>query len=622
MKGASNSGEGSSGPPDTEQPTSRLAVLEPALWQRLNEADSIDELAAAWLALQCRMIPGADRGLVRVVQGTELRTFGNWPEQGAVLTDLLKTADLAVAERRAVARGTRGAPGSVALPVNIGDTIVAVVALGVVDAGKDEMRAAIRQLQWGAAWLRDHLRRQQSASASAQLDRSRVTIDLIATILEHDRYSVAMTAAATDLAMRLDCSRVSIGFVRSGNARVAAISHTAQFGRRMNLVRLIGNAMDEAIDQRAILLHPNPSDEPVAILAHEELLHEQADGYVLTIPLFVVDAFIGAITFERPAGLPFDRATVELADVVATAIGPILDEKRRNDRWIGVKIWESFVTQVKRLLGPGHIARKLAVAGALIVGVFFYFAHDTYRVSSDAQLDGAERRQIVSPYDGYLQSADVRAGETVKAGTVLAALDDRDLVLERLRWETEQQEHQIELDQALAARQPANANAARSRIGQADAQIKLIDEQIARTRFVAPFDGLVISGDQSQRIGSAISRGEVLFEIAPLAGYRVVIEVDERQIADIAPGQSGEVVFGALPDQPFDMVVDKVVPVAVVLNGRNAFRVEAHLTETSDSLRPGMIGVGKIEIGDRRLIEIWTRPLLQWIELTAWRLFG
>ncbi len=621
MDGASNSGEGSSEAPDT-RPAGRLAVLEPALWQRLNEAQSIDELALAWLALQCRMIPGVDRGLVRIERGGTFETLCNWPEQGAVLTDLLKTADLAVGDRRAVARGGRGAAGSVALPVMIGNSIAAVVALGVTGGGRDEMRDAIRQLQWGAAWLRDQLRRQHAETASAQLDRSRVTIDLIATILEHERFAVAVTAAATDLAMRLDCSRVSIGFVRSGTAHVAAISHTARFGRRMNLVRLIGNAMDEAIDQRAIILHPDPADEPIATLAHAELLREQGDGAVLTVPLFVVDAFIGAITFERPPGSPFDRTTVELADVVTTAIGPILEEKRRNDRWIGIKLWESVATQIKRLLGPGHVGRKLATAAAIALGAFFYFAHDTYRVSADAQLDGAERRQIVSPYEGYLQSADVRAGETVEAGAVLAALDDRDLVLERLRWETQRQQYQIELDQALANRQPAAANAARSRIAQAEAQTRLIDEQIARTRFVAPFDGLVISGDQSQRIGSAIARGEVLFEIAPLTGYRVIIEVDERQIADIAPGQAGEVIFSALPNQPFDFVVDKIVPIAQARDGRNTFRVEAHLTEASATLRPGMIGVGKVDIEDRRLIDIWMRPVIEWAQLTAWRLLG
>ena len=159
------------------------------------------------------MIAGVDRGLVRIERGGQVETLCNWPEQGAVLTDLLKTAELALGDQRAVARGTRGTPGSIAVPITLDGKIVAIVALGMVDADKDVLRDAIRQLQWGAAWLRDQLRRQTANAESAQLDRLRVAVDTIATILEHERFSVAVTAAATDLAMRLECSRVSIGFV-------------------------------------------------------------------------------------------------------------------------------------------------------------------------------------------------------------------------------------------------------------------------------------------------------------------------------------------------------------------------------------------------------------------------
>ncbi len=67
-------------------------------------------------------------------------------------------------------------------------------------------------------------------------------------------------------------------------------------------------------------------------------------------------------------------------------------------------------------------------------------------MNANAQLDGAERRQVVSPYDGYLQSAAIRAGQAVKQGDLLASLDDRDLVLEKLRWDTERQQHQLEYD--------------------------------------------------------------------------------------------------------------------------------------------------------------------------------
>src|SRR5690606_28774367 len=123
--------------------------------------------------------------------------------------------------------------------------------------------------------------------------------------------------------------------------------------------------------------------------------------------------------------------------------------------------------------------------------------------------------------------------------------EDRELSLERLRWVTERQQHQFEYDRALAAQERANINIVRSQIEQADAQIRLIDEQIARTRLVAPFDGLVVAGDLSQRIGASVTRGETLFELSPLSGYRVVITVGERDVGTLAAGQPGEVVFAS-----------------------------------------------------------------------------
>lgn len=602
-------------------PFGRLEVLEPALWRRLTDAQTLGDGAAAWLVLQCRQIPGADRGIVRINAAAGLVTLCNWPESGMVLTDLNKTADLAATDLRAVARGSGDTP-TIALPIVIDGAVAAVVALGLSSAGKDEMRNAIRQLQWGVGWLRDALRRERGSAEGIQLDHSRTTIDLIATILEHERFATAVMAAATDLAMRFDCARVSIGFVLGGSARIAAISHTAQFGKRMNLVRSIGAVMDEAIDQRSVVLYPAPADEPVATFAHADLSREHHGGQVLTVPLFVVDAFIGAMVFERGHGHEFSADAIKLADVIAASIGPILEEKRRNDRWLIVKAGESLVNQVKRLTGPGHVVRKLVVVGILALIAFCAVARDTYRVNADAQLEGTVRRAVVSPYDGYLRDATVRAGDVVTAGELMAELDDRDLVLERLRWDTERRQHQLEYDQALAARQPATVNVIRSQIDQADAQISLIDEQIARTRFIAPFDGLVISGDLSQRIGSSVNRGEVLFEVAPLTGYRVVMQVDEHQIAQIEPGQTGEVLFGALPDQPFRIVIDKIIPVAQSREGHNMFKVEGHLVETSERLRPGMIGVGKVVIGERPLIDIWTLPAIEWARLNLWRWLG
>jgi len=607
----------------------QVSSLEPALWKRLADATSLADAARPWLTLQCQLIAGASRGLV-LVAGEAPNSFESaayWPEGSGHSAGLAATAELALRERRGVANGE--APGQasldpagishVAFPILMGADLRGAVAVTIRGGRPDDVRDALRQLQWGAAWLRDKLRQDQNTQKDRLLDRSRAALDLLGGALDHSGYKAAAMATVTSLAVRAGCSRVSLG-VQSGRAvAVKVISHTAQFGRQMNLVSLLGAAMDEALDQRGIVIYPSPPEMLVATSAHEELSRAQQDSQVLTIPLLVADRFVGAMTFERASDVPFDSTTIEMLELAASVVGPVLEEKRLNDQWIVMKVWESLKRQIVRLIGPGYFARKIAVIAAIGAALSLAFLQGDFRVKGDAQIEALARRAVVAPYDGFIKDASARAGDTVEEGKTLASLEDRDLLLERLKWVTERQQHLYEYDKALATRQPAAINVIRAQIDQADAQIKLIDEQISRTQLRAPIQGLVVAGDLSQLIGAAVQRGQVLFEVAPLDSYRVVLDVDEREIGLIEPGQSGELVVTALPNETLAFTVNKITPLAEARSGRNVFRVEGRLEADLTRLRPGMEGVGKIEIGSRNQAWIWLHPMLDWWRVWSWR---
>jgi len=134
----------------------------------------------------------------------------------------------------------------------------------------------------------------------------------------------------------------------------------------------------------------------------------------------------------------------------------------------------------------------------------------------------------------------------------------------------------------------------------------------------APFAGVVVSGDLSQQLGGPVRRGQVLFEVAPLKAYRLVLQVDEGEIIDLKPGQKGSLVLGAIADAQFPFTVERITPVTTAREGRNFFRVEGLLDYASERLRPGMEGVGKIQVDERKLIWIWTHRMMDWLRLTLW----
>jgi len=145
-----------------------------------------------------------------------------------------------------------------------------------------------------------------------------------------------------------------------------------------------------------------------------------------------------------------------------------------------------------------------------------------------------------------------------------------------------------------------------------------VRQQLSRTRLVAPIDGVVIKGDLSQTLGAPVQRGDALLTLAPREQYRLIVEVDERDIADIRPGQTGQLALSSLPSDTLALVVERVTPVSSVRDGRNVFDVEARLTSAAPELRPGLQGIAKIDAGEQSLAWIWTHRFTDWLRLAWW----
>jgi RND family efflux transporter MFP subunit len=398
------------------------------------------------------------------------------------------------------------------------------------------------------------------------------------------------------------------------------MSHSAQFGKKTNLVRSIEAAMEEALDQGTPVVYPADADSLDQITrAHGELAAQSGAGAICSVPLVAGDEVRGALTLEREGDRPFDWRAVELCEAIAAMAGPMLDVRRRDDRLIFLKLFDSLSQQLAQLLGPHKVALKLGAFAALAILVFLTFAKGDHRVTANTILEPAVKRAAVAPFNGYIAEAPLRAGDLVREGELLVALDDRELRLEHRKWFSRKEQLTKQYRKALADRDAAQVRILSAEVAQAGAQLDLLDDQLSRTRIQAPFDGIVVTGDLSQQLGAPAEKGQVLFEVAPLDAYRVVLQVDERDVAAVAAGQSGNLLLSAFPDAPVRFTVQKVTPVTQTEEGLNYFRAEAQLEDAPERLRPGMEGVGKIEVGRRRLVWIWTHSVIDWVRVKLWR---
>jgi RND family efflux transporter MFP subunit len=450
--------------------------------------------------------------------------------------------------------------------------------------------------------------------------RVKLILQLVGTFLMQRDFRDAAMALVTDVASQLGCDRVTLASLERGRLRVEAVSHASQFDARSNLLTATVGAMTEALDQGEAVVHPTEREERLVVTqAHAELAQLAGGAAVASFPLMHNGHAVGALTLERAQGARFDAQTIELVEGLAGMLGPLVELQRARHQSLPAHAAQSALDLRARLFGPRHGGFKLGAAALVLLAVFLAFAKGAYRVGADARIEGEIQRAITAPFQGYVREAVARAGDAVKQGQIMARLDDRDLRVERARLGSQREQLAQQYRDAMARQERSQVRIVSAQIAQAEAQIALLDEQLARTEVSAPFDGVVVSGDLTQALGAPLERGQVMFEVAPLDAYRIVLQVGEQDIADVRVGQAGELALTPMPGERYPLKVVKITPVSTAKDGRNVFRVEAELAARDGArLRPGMEGVAKVDVDERRLASIWTRRLTDWLALKSW----
>lgn len=563
--------------------------------RRLAGAASFEEFAGAWLTSMGGQL-GADRGVLvaRRADADRYAPVAFFPEAQPCGPFLADAAERALYDARPMVIEEGGRLG-IACPVSLHGRLEAIAAFQWQQAPPGPQDARLHSLQWGLAWIEARL---GAARGVPQVAKEPGLARALRSVVAAGKFVDASRAAATELAALFGCERVSAGVVDGDRIALAAISNTAQFDARLALPRAIEERMLEARHATAPLLRP-------AV---------EGDGHAL-----VVSA--GGLVFCLERAAPFEPDAVREAAGTCAALGAVLALHRQNEESLWRRARRRSTQAWHSWFGPSAGRRRVAAVTALVLIVALAFAKGEFRVTGDAALEGSVRRVLTAPFDGYVAASHARAGDLVKKDAPIAALDDRDLRLERVRWASQYAQYLRQIQEAAAKHERGQMQILQAQVAQAEAQVQLLDEQLRRARLSAPFDGLIVSGDLSQSVGGAVRKGDALFEVTPLAGYRVVVQVDESDIGPVAAGQKGTLLLASIASQSFPIRVTAVTPVARAKEGRNAFRVEAALEGPVDRLRPGMEGVAKIETGPRNLVWIWTHRFTNWLRLKAWSLW-
>jgi Barrel-sandwich domain of CusB or HlyD membrane-fusion/GAF domain len=594
-----------------------------AAWHRFVQADTAGAFYQSWFSVLCEQIEDARCGalLVHAEESGSFAPIAVWPGTAQEMSFLGTVTERALAEQRGIVlpgEEPRSDELHVAYPVQDGPNTRAVIALAVGARPNEAVQQLLRELHWSLGWLHEAFLRARAATVERRLGEIGGLCDAIASSLRDVPLEQALYETANLLARHLDCSRAVIGLVHGARVRVTAYSDAAGLERNTDANALYRAAMEEALDGRATLTF-DAEKQLASASAHAELAHAFGAKHLASAPLLLGVSCIGVVLVERHAPKAFQPSQIEWLDALSPMLAGVIQQKRSAELGYVGRMQRDTAAFARMLLGPRHLTWKFVGICALAIVTALGVVDLEYKVRAKTVIEGQVQRTAAVPFQGFVAASFVRAGDVVRQGQVLCVMDDRELKLERDKAASEREQRLRELREAMAQHDLTKIQIVEAQVRQAEAQLGLLDDQLARARIVAPFDGVVISGDLSELIGTPVELGKQLFEIAPLHGYRVILQVDESDIRHIREGQRGKLLVAGIASDPTPFSVSKVTPVSTAKDGANYFRVEAGLDRAPANLRPGMEGIGKVATGERPLWWILCHTFIDWLRLKTWQ---
>jgi len=457
-------------------------------------------------------------------------------------------------------------------------------------------------------------------------------LQLASAVATAEGFVSAAMNLCNELANRSGASRVTLGWYKGRNVKVKAISHTEEFDKKQDLIVQLQRVMEECADQEEIV-HYDPNGKSSDNVSREAsaLSRTQGGNIILSVPLRQNSEVQGVLTLEFLPNTKLGPQLLHGLTVAVDLLAPQLYDRYQNDRWLITKTGLSIRNQLEHVTGPRYMLAKVIIFLSVALILFVTFFKPMYHVSAPFVIVAPDKVEMTSPFEAVVKDIGhnangepLRPGDTVEKGQVLAQLDTDEIMNHLVASQQQFTQANLEAGKARGEKKPADQRIAEAKAKQAAAEIQLYQHQLEQSTIVAPFAGKIMKGDLSTHVGQKAQLGEELYEILRSDKLRIEMTVAERDIKDVQKGAVGKFATDSLPWDKYPLTVTRIIPVPDVKEGANSFTVYGEADpgvapqDQDKQWRQGMAGEVRIDVGNRRLVWIWTHRLIDFLRLKLW----
>lgn len=246
---------------------------------------------------------------------------------------------------------------------------------------------------------------------------------------------------------------------------------------------------------------------------------------------------------------------------------------------------------------PGRIIKIGVVEGQEVKAGDFLLKLDSTQYEANADRD----QNFIRAANADLIQAEARLQRDKNSFKRQQKLFDEQLI----------SEDQLEMAKAQFDVSTAQVNAIRFQIKQAEASFKSTLDNLAKTTYTSPIDGVITSlrveEGEVAIIGTMNNPGTVLLTIADLSVMEVEVEVDETDVIGVGLGQTSNIRVDAFPETVFAGKVTEIGSSAlqkttgsVSTQESKDFKVVITLDNPSQKLKPGLSASADIIVDEKK----------------------
>ncbi len=243
-----------------------------------------------------------------------------------------------------------------------------------------------------------------------------------------------------------------------------------------------------------------------------------------------------------------------------------------------------------------------------------------HKVNASGQIDPEREVKISATTSGWITEITVEEGDTVKTGEHLISLDQtqhKALVAQAMssvksneanvkKVKAEKERIEALFAQQLVSKQEmegieASYELAKGQLEQAQASLDSRQDELNKTRIMAPQDGIVtaINKEVGEMALGSTFQADVLMIVADLSKMDVLVDVNENDVVSVSVGDTAEIEIDAFQDTTYKGIVYEIAHVATTTGSGTQeqvtnFQVKIRMLDVPDRIRPGMSATANI----------------------------